>query len=138
LVFGILPGLVVGSSVFHVAEVTVENAKSIGFDVSVVTSSTIPRTSARIAYPPEVEGVWAVKSVQIFYFDANRRQRFVQHIELVGKGNQPITFLFDKQDGESNVTALFTYTCIDENIRCDGWAHLQYHISSITTFEIEK
>jgi len=124
--------------VIHVVDVTAENAKSIGFDVAVVTSSTVPRTSARITYPLEVEGVWAVEQVEIFYIERNYRKRFVQRIDLDGKENQPITFLFDKQDGESRVAALFTYTCIDENVRCEGWAYLLYQISSVESFEDEK
>jgi hypothetical protein len=138
LLSGFLPGLVVGSTIVNVAEVTVENAKSIGFEVSVFTSTTIPKTHARIEYPATAEAVWAAARVEIIYSDTNHRKRFVQYIDLDGKGRQPIKFLFDKQDGESNVAAVFTYSCIDENIRCDGWANRQYYIASIASFEVDQ
>ena len=132
---GLLPGLAIASLVFNVTEVTAENAKSLGFAISVVTSSTSPRTHARITYPSEVDGVWAVVSVDVFYFEHNHQKRFVQQIDLGEEGNQPVSFLFDKQDGQSDVNALFTYSCIYEDVRCSGWDYRQFHISSIGEFE---
>ena len=127
-----------GSISFHVVEVTGQNAESMGFEVSVVTSSTNPRSSARIVYPPEVDRIWVADTAQIFYFDADGRKRFVQRINLDRNDPQPIEFLFDQQDGESKAIAVFTYLCIDENIKCDDWAHIQYSFSSIASFEAEK
>jgi hypothetical protein len=138
LLFGLLPSMASGSIVFHLVDVTVQNARSIGFEVSVVTSSTNPRSSARIVYPSEVDGIWAAESLQLTYFDADGRKRLVQRIDLNGNDPQPIKFLFDQQDGESKVTAIFTYLCIDENIKCNDWPHIQYYFSSIASFETEK
>ena len=123
------------STVFNIVSITPENIEEFGFEVTVVTSSTNPPTGARILFPANVKGIWAASSLEIVYRDDDFDSKFVQKTDIENNKSNSISFLLDEQSGTRDVTAIFTYSCIDEHALCRGWSHRQYYFNSILVFD---
>jgi hypothetical protein len=136
LIFCLLPGLAVASVVVNMVEVTAGNAEKLGFHVSVVTSSTKPRTSARISYPPRINEIWIANFAEIIYKEVKVNSRFVSSIDLGLNGDRSISFLLDDQHGTHDATVVIHYRCEQiEDPRCNGWSNRMYYFSSILSYE---